>query len=94
MKVERVGNLNYPDEARGKHYGHLRLTVTIRPTAGSTSCSSTGSAGYKVLTTPRSRSSAWRRPSPPFPPEIRKDTDLLVITRTWIFAQGDKLFDN
>src|SRR5205809_536133 len=31
VKVERVGTLNYPAEARGKHYGHLRLTVTIRP---------------------------------------------------------------
>ena len=31
LKVERVGTLNYPAEARGKHYGHLRLTVTIRP---------------------------------------------------------------
>jgi protein TonB len=30
VKVERIGTLNYPAEARGKHYGHLRLTVTIR----------------------------------------------------------------
>ena len=26
-----------------------------------------------------------------FPPEIRKDTDLLVITRTWVFTQGDRI---
>ena len=30
-KVERVGTLNYPPEARGKLYGSLRLTVTVRP---------------------------------------------------------------
>ena len=30
-KIERVGTLNYPAEARGKLYGTLRLTVTIRP---------------------------------------------------------------
>ena len=33
-------------------------------------------------------------PFAPFPAEIRKDTDLLVITRTWTFAPGDRLFDN
>jgi protein TonB len=27
-----------------------------------------------------------------FPADIRKDTDLLVITRTWFFAQGDKVW--
>jgi protein TonB len=27
-----------------------------------------------------------------FPESIRKDTDLLVITRTWFFAQGDKIW--
>jgi periplasmic protein TonB len=27
-----------------------------------------------------------------FPPDIRKDTDVLVITRTWTFAPGDKLY--
>jgi protein TonB len=28
----------------------------------------------------------------PFPPDIRRDTDILVITRTWFFGQGDKLW--
>ena len=28
----------------------------------------------------------------PFPPDIRRDTDLLVITRTWFFGQGDKIW--
>ena len=27
-----------------------------------------------------------------FPAIIRKDTDMLVITRTWLFAQGDKVW--
>jgi periplasmic protein TonB len=26
-----------------------------------------------------------------FPATIRRDTDLLVITRTWFFSQGDKI---
>ena len=31
VKVERIGTLNYPPEARGKLYGNLRLTVTHPP---------------------------------------------------------------
>ena len=27
-----------------------------------------------------------------FPANIKRDTDILVITRTWTFAPGDKLF--
>jgi protein TonB len=27
-----------------------------------------------------------------FPPDIRRDTDLLAITRTWFFGRGDKLW--
>jgi protein TonB len=26
-----------------------------------------------------------------FPPDIRRDTDILEITRTWHFTQGDEL---
>jgi protein TonB len=31
-------------------------------------------------------------PFAPFPPDIRRDTDLLVITRTWFFGHGDKIW--
>jgi protein TonB len=31
-------------------------------------------------------------PYAPFPADIRSDTDLLVITRTWFFGQGDKIW--
>jgi len=30
-------------------------------------------------------------PFAPFPPEIRRDTDILEITRTWYFTQGDQV---
>ena len=31
LKIERIGNLNYPDSARGRIYGSLRLTISIKP---------------------------------------------------------------
>jgi protein TonB len=33
-------------------------------------------------------------PFSPFPADIRKDTDILVITRTWTFAPGDRLYND
>lgn len=91
-KIERVGTLNYPAEARGKLYGTLRLTVTIRPDGTVDSIDLDRSSGLKVLDQAAFRIVQMAAPFAVFPPDIRKDTDLLVITRTWFFAQGDKIW--
>jgi periplasmic protein TonB len=94
LKIERVGNLNYPDSARGRIYGSLRLTVSIKPDGSVDDVQIDRPAEYKVLNDAALKIIRLSAPFAPFPPEIRKDTDLLVITRTWTFAPGDKLFDN
>ncbi len=91
-KIERVGTLNYPAEARGKIYGTLRLTVTIRPDGSVESIDLDKSSGLKVLDRAAFRIVQMAAPFAAFPADIRKDTDLLVITRTWFFAQGDKVW--
>jgi protein TonB len=91
-KIERVGTLNYPAEARGKLYGMLRLTVTIRHDGTVDSIDLDRSSGLKVLDQAAFRIVKMAAPFAVFPEEIRKDTDLLVITRTWFFAQGDKVW--
>jgi protein TonB len=91
-KVERVGTLNYPAEARGKHYGHLRLTVTIRPDGTVHSIELDRSSGLKVLDAAAFKIVQMATPFAPFPADIRRDTDLLIITRTWFFGQGDKIW--
>ena len=91
-KIERVGTLNYPAEARGKLYGMLRLTVTIRPDGSVDSIDLDRSSGLKVLDRAAFRIVQMAAPFAVFPADIRKDTDLLVITRTWFFAQGDKVW--
>ncbi|HEX5612226.1 MAG TPA: TonB family protein [Burkholderiales bacterium] len=91
-KVERVGTLNYPAEARGKLYGNLRLTVTLRPDGSIERVELDRSSGLKVLDEAALRILQMASPFAAFPPEIVKDTDLLVITRTWFFAQGDKIW--
>ena len=92
VKVERVGTLNYPPEARGKHYGHLRLTVTIRADGTVESIELDRSSGLKVLDAAAFKIVRMATPFAAFPADIRRDTDLLVITRTWFFGQGDKIW--
>ena len=91
-KIERVGTINYPSEARGKLYGVLRLTVTIRPDGTVESIDLDRSSGLKVLDQAAFRIVQLAAPFAVFPADIRKDTDLLVITRAWFFAQGDKVW--
>ena len=92
MKVERIGTLNYPPEARGKVYGNLRLTVTIRPDGSVQSVELDRSSGLKVLDQAAYKIVRMAAPFAPFPANIRRDTDLLVITRTWFFGRGDKIW--
>jgi protein TonB len=92
VKVERVGMLNYPPEARGKLYGNLRLTVTIRPDGSVEAVELDRSSGLKVLDEAAFKIVRLAARYAPFPPAIRRDTDLLVITRTWFFGQGDRLW--
>jgi len=94
LKIERIGNLNYPDSARGRIYGSLRLTISIKPDGSVDDVQIDRPADAKVLNEAALKIVRLAAPFAPFPPEIRKDTDLLVITRTWTFAPGDRLFDH
>jgi protein TonB len=91
-KVERVGTLNYPPEARGRIYGSLRLTVTLRPDGSVDTIELDHSSGLKVLDAAAFKIVKMATPFAVFPPDIRRDTDLLIITRTWFFGQGDKIW--
>lgn len=92
MKIERIGTLNYPPEARGRIYGNLRLTVTIRADGSVESVELDRSSGLKVLDQAAYKIVRMAEPFAPFPDNIRRDTDLLVITRTWFFGRGDKIW--
>jgi periplasmic protein TonB len=91
-KVERIGTLNYPAEARGKFYGTLRLTVTLRPDGSVDSVELDRSSGLKILDAAAFKIVRLAAPFSAFPASIQRDTDLLVITRTWFFGQGDKIW--
>ena len=92
LKIERVGNLNYPTEARGRIYGSLQVTVAIRPDGSIESMQVTRPSGYPILDRAAEKILNLAAPFSPFSSEILKDYNMIVITRTWTFAPGDKLF--
>lgn len=92
IRIERVGNLNYPEEARRQQiHGSLQLTVGIRPDGEVESVEINRSSGRKVLDQAAIRIVRLAAPFDRFPDTIRRDTDILYITRTWTFARGDQL---
>lgn len=91
QKIERVGNLNYPDAARGKHYGSLVLTVVIKASGELERVEINRSSGKSVLDEAAKRIVRLAAPYAAFPDAIRTDTDLLEITRVWSFTQADQL---
>jgi len=91
QKIERVGTLNYPEAARGKLYGSLILTVSINADGQVSRIDINKSSGHKVLDDSARRIVQMASPYAAFPPDIRRDTDVLEITRTWHFTQGDQL---
>ncbi len=94
LKVERIGNLNYPEAARREGlYGKLQLTVGIKSDGSLESIEINRSSGRKILDEAAMRivHLAGQNGFAPFPPDISRDTDILHITRTWVFTRSDEL---
>ncbi len=85
-KVERIGNLNYPDEARRQGIsGKLILDVALRPDGTIYNITVRRPSGHKILDDAAINIVRLAAPYPPFPEDIRNETDILHITRTWEF---------
>ena len=92
-KVERIGNLNYPDEAkRKKLYGALMLHVAVKADGSIEQIRIIRPSGHKILDDAAKRIVRLSAPFAPFPPNIREEVDVLDITRTWQFRSGNRLF--
>jgi len=91
-KVEYVGNLNYPDDARRhKIYGDLILHVAVKANGSVEQIRVIRSSGHSVLDDAAVGIVRLAAPFAPFPPDIKKEVDVLDITRTWQFLRGDRL---
>jgi len=91
-KVERIGNLNYPEEAKRRRlYGNLVLHVAVRSDGSVEKVRVVHSSGYPVLDDAALRIVKLAAPFAPFPADIRAETDVLDITRTWQFLSSNRL---
>ncbi len=92
IKVERVGNLNYPEAAkRNGLYGTLVLTVSIKDDGSVESIQIERSSGSKILDQAAINIVEMAAPYARFPEAMRKKVDILGITRSWSFTRSDQL---
>jgi protein TonB len=92
QKVERVGNLNYPDIARREGLsGKLLLDVALNPDGTVRNISVLRPSGHAVIDEAAIRIVNLAAPFPPFSADIRKEADVLHITRTWEFSTTNRM---
>lgn len=89
-KIERIGNLNYPEQARRQGiYGQLRLLVAINSDGSLHEVRLLESSGHVILDEAAMRIVRLAAPFAPFTGDLA-DIDRLEIIRTWRFERGDR----
>ncbi|TNE78291.1 MAG: energy transducer TonB [Gammaproteobacteria bacterium] len=87
-RVTRVGNINYPTEARRAGiYGTLRMLVSLKKDGTIKEVAILQSSGSTVLDDAAIQIVRMASPFAPFPEEMRENVDELEIIRTWSFQQ-------
>lgn len=90
-KMERVGNLNYPQDARDKGvYGRLKLRVDIRADGSLIDVRIQRGSGHPELDDAAIRIVRLAAPFAPFPPALARDYDQLAIIRSWNFTRDNQ----
>ena len=91
-KIERLGNLNYPDEAIRKELsGTLVLAVGINKDGSLYKTEVRKSSGHQVLDDAAKRIVKLATPFAKFPQQLSDEADVLVITRTWRFSEDYRM---
>jgi len=90
QRVEQVGTQHFPDEARQrKLYGSLVMTVHIRADGSVEKVEIDRSSGYRLLDSAALQAVDLAGPFPPFPAAVRKEWDILSISRTFSYTRSD-----
>lgn len=91
-QVERVGNLNYPDQARrNKLSGTLILDVVINSEGELVKTDLRQSSGHQILDDAAKRIVKLAAPFSAFPDKLRKEADVIHITRSWEFLNNSRI---
>jgi protein TonB len=92
-RVERIGNLNYPDEARRRQLaGELVISVAIRRDGSVENAQVIRSSGTRLLDDAALRIAQLAEPYPPLP-HTDEEIDILHVTRTWQFLPAGAMVD-
>jgi len=91
-RVERIGNLNYPDEARRKKLnGTLILDVVISADGELVKTDLRQSSGHQILDDAAKRIVKLAAPFPAFSKKLREEADVIHITRSWEFLNNSSI---
>jgi protein TonB len=91
QKIERVGELNYPQAARDqKLSGRVLVTVAVKADGSVENVTIDRPSGNKILDEAARRIVQLAAPFAPFSADISKDVDVLHITRTWTFTTAER----
>lgn len=92
QRVEQIGNLNYPDEARRRALsGNLVVEVTLLPDGTVENIQILRPSRYRVLDDAAIRVVQMAAPFAAVPEDVLDGKERLVITRTWEFVGGNQL---
>ena len=90
QRIEKVGTQYFPEEARRRQlYGSLVMTVHLRSDGSVEKIEIDRSSGSRLLDLAARRAVDLAGPFPPFPPAVRKDWDILSISRTFSYTRTD-----
>jgi protein TonB len=93
-RVERVGNLNYPDAARRRRLGGtVVINVGIRRDGSIETAQIVRSSRVPLLDAAALRIARLAEPYPPLP-RTEEDPDILNVVRTWQFMPGGTMSDD
>ncbi|WP_177203537.1 energy transducer TonB [Marinospirillum celere] len=88
-RVERIGNLNYPEEARRQGLtGSLRLLVSINADGSIREAQLLTASGHQLLDEAALNILRLAAPFPPLPESLREESEVLEIVRTWRFGSN------
>ncbi len=87
-RIEKIGTERFPEEARGKMYDSLTVTVEVDKYGNVVDVLINKKSRYDVLNRKVKEIVLAGAPYDQFTPEMRKDGDILQIVRTWTFTNG------
>lgn len=88
QRIEQVGTEHYPTGVDGKSYGSVQATLTIRADGSIVEITINRPSDKPLLNQAVRRIAQLAAPFSPFPADMARQVDQIVLTRTWHFMNG------